>query len=211
MKQHIFITGIDTEVGKTVAAAIAVEALEADYWKPIQSGELTHTDTHKVQKWVSTDKAEFYEESYRLTHPLSPHASAEMDGVLIDLAQIQRPQTINNLVIEGAGGLLVPLNHKDVIADLIKPNDKVILVTKHYLGSINHTLLSYNYLKNKGIKNIAIWLNGKENLKTEEALKAMTNAFFIERIDELAEVTPQQIKQQAGKVAESLSVFVEKE
>lgn len=206
--KNIFITGIGTEVGKTIASAVAVEALQADYWKPIQSGDLENSDTIKVKKMVSNTKTVFHPESYRLNTPLSPHASAEIDGIIIETNKIERPKTNNHLIIEGAGGLLVPLNSKENIADLIKPADKVILVTKHYLGSINHTLLSYEYLKNKGINDIAIWINGNEYTSSEEAMKNRINAFFIERINELEEISKENIKKEAGRVSESLSVWI---
>ncbi|MGV4479082.1 dethiobiotin synthase [Ornithobacterium rhinotracheale] len=207
--KNIFITGIDTDAGKTVAAAIAVEALKADYWKPIQSGDLDNTDTMKVQRMVSNSETKFYPEAYRLNTPASPHAAAEIDGVIIDLDKIERPKTENNLIIEGAGGLLVPLNAKQNVADLIQPSDKVILVTKHYLGSINHTLLSYEYLKNKGFNDIAIWINGEEKTSTEQALKNRVDAFFIERIETLLEVNKESIQNEAQRISESLSYFVE--
>ncbi|MGV4463703.1 dethiobiotin synthase [Ornithobacterium rhinotracheale] len=208
--KNIFITGIDTDAGKTLAAAIAVEALKADYWKPIQSGDLDNTDTMKVQQMVSNSETKFYPEAYRLNTPASPHAAAEIDGVIIDLDKIERPKTENNLIIEGAGGLLVPLNAKQNVADLIQPSDKVILVTKHYLGSINHTLLSYEYLKNKGFNDIAIWINGEEKTSTEQALKNRVDAFFIERIQTLLEVNKESIQNEAQRISESLQYFVQK-
>lgn len=207
--KNIFITGIDTDAGKTVAAAIAVETLKADYWKPIQSGDLDNTDTMKVQRMISNSETKFFPEAYRLNTPASPHHAAEIDGIIIDLQKIERPKTKNNLVIEGAGGLLVPLNQKQNVADLIKPGDKVILVTKHYLGSINHTLLSYEYLKNKGFNEIAIWVNGEEKTSTEQALKSRVDAFFIERIETMQEINKENIQQQAQRVSESLLCFIE--
>ena len=119
MQKKYFITGISTEVGKTIASAIITEALEADYWKPIQSGDLHFSDTDKVKAFVSNSKSVFHNNSYALKTPMSPHASAEMDGILIDLSEIQEPTTKNHLVIEGAGGLLVPLNDTNTILDLI--------------------------------------------------------------------------------------------
>ncbi|MRI63978.1 dethiobiotin synthase [Ornithobacterium rhinotracheale] len=207
--KNIFITGIDTDAGKTVAAAIAVEALKADYWKPIQSGDLENTDTMKVQRMVSNSVTKYYPEAYRLNTPASPHAAAEIDGVIIDLDKIERPKTENNLIIEGAGGLLVPLNAKQNVADLIQPGDKVILVTKHYLGSINHTLLSYEYLKNKGFDDIAIWINGEEKTSTEQALKNRVDAFFIERIQTMLEINKENIQNEAQRISESLHYFIE--
>ncbi|WP_040280567.1 dethiobiotin synthase [Psychroserpens damuponensis] len=178
-----FITGISTEVGKTIAAAIVTQALEADYWKPIQAGELEHSDSKKVQNLITSTTTKFHENSYALQTPMSPHAAANIDGVTINLNNIKAPKTKNNLVIEGAGGLLVPLNDKDTILDLIKPNYKVIVVSRHYLGSINHTLLTINLLKNKGFE-VALIFSGNEHKTTEAIIKKMTNVTIIGRIDE---------------------------
>ena len=178
-----FITGISTEVGKTVTSAIITEALEADYWKPIQAGELDNGDSQKVKKLVSNTKSKFHPNSYALQSPMSPHAAAEIDGVTINLKKIKEPKTTNNLVIEGAGGLLVPLNDTQTIFDLIKPNYKVIVVSRHYLGSINHTLLTINALKQKGF-DISIIFSGNEHKTTEDIIKKMTQVPIIGRINE---------------------------
>ena len=178
-----FITGISTEVGKTVTSAIITEALEADYWKPIQAGELDNGDSQKVKKLVSNTKSKFHPNSYALQSPMSPHAAAEIDGVTINLKKIKEPKTTNNLVIEGAGGLLVPLNDTQTIFDLIKPNYKVIVVSRHYLGSINHTLLTVNALKQKGF-DISIIFSGNEHKTTEDIIQKMTQVPIIGRINE---------------------------
>jgi len=169
MKQ-LFVTGISTEVGKTVASAIIVEALKADYWKPIQSGDLDYSDTDKVKELISNNQSVFHPNSYELNTPMSPHAAAEIDGVTIKLKDIKQPKTSNNLVIEGAGGLLVPLNNKNAVADIIVPEYKVVLVSRHYLGSINHTLLSVEYLKSNGIAIAGIIFSGDEHPTTKNML-----------------------------------------
>ncbi len=148
-KTTYFITGISTDVGKTVAAAIVAQALEADYWKPIQAGDLDDSDTHKVKRYISNEKTQFHENAFTLKTPMSPHAAAEIDGVQIKAKEVKRPETKNHLVIEGAGGLLVPINETETIADLIYKDDKVIVVSRHYLGSINHTLMTIELLKSK--------------------------------------------------------------
>ncbi|WP_299337661.1 dethiobiotin synthase [uncultured Psychroserpens sp.] len=178
-----FITGIGTDVGKTVAAAIVTEALEADYWKPVQAGDLDHCDTKKVKHLVSNSTSKFHENSYALNTPMSPHAAADIDGITIDLKTIKAPKTQNHLVIEGAGGLLVPLNNKQTILDLIKPEYKVIVVSRHYLGSINHTLLTINLLKEKGF-NVSVIFSGNEHKTTEEIITKMTKVNVIGRINE---------------------------
>ncbi|CAM1349130.1 MULTISPECIES: dethiobiotin synthase [Tenacibaculum] len=183
MKKKYFITGISTEVGKTVASAIITEALEADYWKPIQSGDLEYSDTHKVEKLISNSKTVFHPNSYALKTPMSPHASAEIDGITIEIDNIKEPSTKNHLVIEGAGGLLVPLNDKNTLLDVIKPDYKVIVVSRHYLGSINHTLLTVNLLKEKGFE-VALIFSGNEHKTTEDIIKKMTKVPVIGRIEE---------------------------
>ncbi|WP_437823422.1 dethiobiotin synthase [Tenacibaculum mesophilum] len=182
MKKY-FITGISTEVGKTVAAAIVTEALQADYWKPIQSGDLEHSDTHKVEKLISNSITVFHPNAYALQTPMSPHASAEIDGVTIEIDNIKEPSTKNNLVIEGAGGLLVPLNDKNTLLDIIKPDYKVVVVSRHYLGSINHTLLTVNLLKEKGFE-VSLIFSGNEHKTTEDIIKKMTDVPVIGRIEE---------------------------
>ena len=120
MKETYFITGISTEVGKTIASAIITESLQADYWKPIQAGELESSDTHKVKRLVSNSKTVFHPSAFDLETPMSPHAAAAIDGAKISVKNIKRPITKNNLVIEGAGGLLVPLNETETIATLFR-------------------------------------------------------------------------------------------
>ena len=181
--QQIFVTGISTEVGKTIASAIITEALEADYWKPIQAGDLENSDSQKVARLISNTKTKIHKSSYELQTPMSPHAAAEIDGVQIDLQEIKTPETENHLVIEGAGGLLVPLNADDTILDIIMPNYKVIVVSRHYLGSINHTLLTVNWLKQKGY-DVSIIFSGNEHPTTEQIILHKTGASLIGRIEE---------------------------
>ena len=180
----LFITGIGTDVGKTIAAAIVTQALEADYWKPIQAGDLEHSDTHKIKRYISNTKTIVHPNSYQLNTPASPHWAAELDNVIIDLQQIVEPTTNNNLVIEGAGGVLVPLNTTDCIIDIIQPDYKVIVVSRHYLGSINHTLLTVEALQNRNINIAGILFSGAENKATESIILQKTKLTAIGRIDE---------------------------
>lgn len=181
-----FITGIGTEVGKTITSAVITQALKADYWKPVQAGELNHSDRMKVENLIDNNRSKFHPESYRLNQPMSPHAAAERDGIKIDIASIKMPHTDNHLVIEGAGGLLVPLNDNDTILNLIEIlNCEVILVSRHYLGSINHTLMSIELLKQRNIRIKGILFNGKENKDTESIITKMSGIEVLGRIDEL--------------------------
>lgn len=202
MKKY-FITGISTEVGKTIASAIITEALEADYWKPIQSGDLDYSDSHKIEKLISNSKTVIHPNSYALQTPMSPHASAEIDEITIDLKDIKEPKTNNNLVIEGAGGLLVPLNEKDTILDLIKKEYTVIVVSRHYLGSINHTLLTLNLLKEKGF-DVRLLFSGNEHLTTESIIKKMSGVEVIGRIEEEPYFDENVIKEYATKFKANL-------
>lgn len=179
----LFITGIGTDVGKTIASAIITQSLEADYWKPVQAGDLDNSDSHKIQRYISNNKTVIHENSYKLNTPASPHLAAEIDGITIDLKKIIEPSTDNHLIIEGAGGILVPLNDNDSIIDLIQSDYKVILVSRHYLGSINHTLLTFEALKNRNIAVAGIVFSGDENKATEEIILSKTKAKFIGRIE----------------------------
>lgn len=179
-----FITGISTEVGKTIVSAIITEALEADYWKPIQAGELDASDTRKVRQLVSNTKTKYHPTAFNLETPMSPHAAAEIDGVALSVSKIERPITTNNLVIEGAGGLLVPLNSTETVSDLIKPTDRIVVVSRHYLGSINHTLLTLNSLEQKGLNVFGIIFSGKEHPTTERVIRQMTQVPILGRINE---------------------------
>ncbi|SHG60786.1 dethiobiotin synthase [Flavobacterium defluvii] len=180
----IFVTGISTDVGKTIASSVIVEALEADYWKPVQAGDLDNSDTDKVKARISNKKSRFFENSYKLNTPASPHWAAEIDGITIQLNEIQEPKTNNNLVIEGAGGIFVPLNDEQTIIDLIKPDYKIVVVSRHYLGSINHTLLTIEAIQNKGFKVAGIIFSGSENKSTESLILNKTKIKCIGRIDE---------------------------
>lgn len=179
----IFITGIGTDVGKTVASSIVTQALEADYWKPVQAGDLDHSDSHKIQFGISNPKSKIHPNAYALNTPASPHLAAELDGIVIDLKDIIEPATRNHLVIEGAGGVLVPFNEKDCIIDMIREDYKVIVVSRHYLGSINHTLLTIEALKSRNIKTAGIIFSGDENKATESIILSKTNVKCIGRIE----------------------------
>ena len=167
--RKIFITGIGTDVGKTVVSAILTEALEADYWKPVQAGDLENSDSIKVENLISNSHTVIHLEGIKLSQPMSPHAAAEIDDVVIKLGDFRLPLTENNLIIEGAGGLMVPLNDRELMIDLIgELNVEVVLVSQNYLGSINHTILSSEVLKSKGLNVLGVIFNGDENVETEK-------------------------------------------
>ncbi|OCX53838.1 dethiobiotin synthase [Mucilaginibacter sp. PPCGB 2223] len=179
-KRPIFITGIGTGIGKTIVSAILVEKLKADYWKPVQSGDLDNSDTLLVKSLISNPVSRFHPEAYRLTQPFSPHKSAALDGIEIDPQKIIIPETDNQLIIEGAGGLMVPLNDRFLMIDLIQQlNAEVVLVSQNYLGSINHTLLSTEALKQRGIPIKAIIFNGDSDGWSEDVIRKQSVAQFI--------------------------------
>ena len=183
-----FITGIGTGVGKTIVSAVLVQKLQADYWKPVQSGDLDNSDTALVRSLVSNSKTIFHPEAYRLTQPYSPHKSAALDGIYIDPEKIILPGTDNQLIIEGAGGLMVPLNQNFLMIDLIKKLDaEVILVSKNYLGSINHTLMSAGILKSNGIKLSRLIFSGEQDHDSEKIISKhlQIESLHIPYFDEL--------------------------
>lgn len=200
----LFITGIGTDVGKTVASAIITQALEADYWKPIQAGDLDNSDSHKIKRYISNNTTVIHKNSYELNTPASPHLAASIDGITIELKNITEPKTDNHLVIEGAGGVLVPLNNNDCIIDLIQKDYKVIVVSRHYLGSINHTLLTFEALKSRNIKVAGIIFSGDENTTTESIILKKTNALCIGRIDNEPYFDQNVIRYYADKFRENL-------
>lgn len=185
LPDRFFVSGLGTGVGKTVVAAALVRHLKADYWKPVQSGDLHHTDSMKVAGWVG-EGVTVHPERYRLTQPLSPHAAAALDGANISLNDFVLPHTANKLVVEGAGGLLVPLNPKNLMIDLILHLKlPVVLVVRHYLGSINHTLLSCRALAQSEVPVAGLVISGTPDPTSEEAIIAHTNYPLLGRVPEL--------------------------
>lgn len=189
-----FITGIGTGIGKTVVSAILTEKLQADYWKPIQSGDLEISDSLFIKHLVSNPKTIVHPEKYRLGQPLSPHLSARIDGVQISIEAISPPVTDNNLVIEGAGGLMVPLNDNELILDLIKAlNAKVIVVSQNYLGSINHTLLTLEVFKAHNIHVEGLIFNGTPNPETEAYISQYSKVKVLGKIPKMSIVDRESI------------------
>lgn len=187
MNETFFITGIGTGIGKTVVSAILAEKLKADYWKPIQSGDLEISDSLFIKHLVTNTKTVIHPERYRLGQPLSPHLSAKLDGVRISIDEIQLPQTANTLIIEGAGGLMVPLNEEHLILDLIKKlGTKVIVISQNYLGSINHTLLTLELLKAHHIAIEGIIFNGTPNAETERYITKYSKVKVLGKIPKLS-------------------------
>jgi dethiobiotin synthetase len=173
----IFVTGIGTGVGKTFISALLAKALEADYWKPVQAGYAEGTDSEYVQKALSGTSSVIHPEVYKLKMPASPHIAAREEGITISIQKIceQIPPISRNLIIEGAGGLLVPLNESEFVVDLVKAlGAKVILVSRNYLGSINHSLLTARVCREMNLPVIG-WIFNDQYLHYEEEIVRWSN------------------------------------
>ncbi|MGN6421001.1 MAG: dethiobiotin synthase [Pseudobacter sp.] len=174
---NIFVTGIGTGVGKTLVSAILTRALEADYWKPIQAGIDGGTDSEWVRNALRDTGSTIHPELYKLTLPASPHIAARQEGINISIEKICAaiPVINRNLIIEGAGGLMVPLNETAFVADLIKALDaRVILVSRNYLGSINHSLLTAKVCRELNLPVIG-WIFNDQYLDYEEEIVRWSN------------------------------------
>jgi len=204
MSKQYAITGIGTDVGKTVVSSIVAEALKATYWKPVQAGDLDNSDSIKVSSYTSN--VTVLEEAFRLTEPMSPHAAAEIDGVKIELSDLTLPQVESNFIVEGAGGLMVPLNSDGLtFADAIAAwNLPTIIVSRHYLGSINHSLLTAEVLKLKGIEIAGFIFVGDENRATESIILKHTGLKMIARIPMAVQLDKSFIAEQAEKIRPQL-------
>jgi dethiobiotin synthetase len=205
-----FISGIGTGVGKTFVSAILTEALKADYWKPVQSGTEEGTDRERVSGLITNRKTKFFDEAYLFEHPLSPHFAAAKVNKTIDLEKITAPTTNNSLVIEGAGGLLVPLNDKSYVIDLAAKFDtEIILVCRNYLGCINHSLLSIEYILQHKLKLKGIVLNGYFEPEVRSAILNFKEVPLIAEIPEVVEISKRSVLQQSQKI--DLSLFPQPE
>src|SRR5690625_149482 len=171
--RQIFVTGTDTGVGKTVISAILCAGLDASYWKPIQAGRDPRTDTEQIRRWTGLHGERFHPERYNLGLPMSPHAAAEAEGIEILLEDFQLPKhTAPHLVVEGAGGLLVPINRSETILELIRRLElPVLLVARSGLGTINHTLMSIRILESSGVDLWGVVLNGEKHPSNEDAIR----------------------------------------
>ena len=206
----IFITGTGTDVGKTLVAAIVAEALQADYWKPVQAGYENGTDSLWVQEMLSNKKSVIHPELYKLKMPASPHiaAAAEQKEIKIKKIVAHLPKTKNKLIIEGAGGLMVPLNNKELIIDLIKKlKAKVIIVSKNELGSINHSLLTAAVLKKEKI-NVAGWIFTEEYQNYEREIGEWSGYPVIASIKHLPDISKETINAEAIKMFPLLKKFL---
>ena len=213
MSERIFITGIGTGVGKTITAACITEALAADYWKPVQTGLMEGTDTATVLSLLSNEMSVCHPEAWCLQEPASPHLAARLEGVSIDVAGIlkladrfqpaQRP-----LVMEGAGGLMVPLNEEAFTLDMIVAlRAKVVIVAQNYLGSINHSMLTARMLQHTGVPVIG-WIFGGDYHSNEDDIVRWSGYPKIGRIPQADHVDKAFVKQRAQLLTASLHTLL---
>lgn len=200
MPQSYFVTGIHTDAGKTVASAYLQLALDADYWKPIQAGDLDFGDTDRVRSYTGLPAERYHPVRHALRTPASPHYAAQLDGVTISLDDFELPNTNGRpLLVEGAGGLLVPLNDRETVADLmVKLGLPVILVSRHYLGSINHTLLSIELIRQRGLELAGLVYSGGDSPETVRIVGEQTGVWPVVELPEF------------GGVGEELGQFVKR-
>lgn len=200
-----FITAIGTGCGKTLVSSIFAEALNADYWKPIQTGK-DDRDLATLKSLVSNPYSTFHTEQFWLDTPASPHAAAEIQNLDLSLFDFKLPITDNHLIIEGAGGALVPLNYKnEYVIDFAKKFEcEVVLVSNYYLGSINHTLLTFEYLKSNNFKIRGIVFNGNENIYSKKAIITHTKLPVLLEVPELSGIQKNDISQLALKLNKNL-------
>ncbi|MDB9822739.1 dethiobiotin synthase [Deltaproteobacteria bacterium] len=200
--RRLFVSGTDTGVGKTLICAILMAGMRGIYWKPIQSGLDDMTDTEWVRDKTGLSINHFHPETYRFTLPISPHASAALDGVEIDLEAFKSPEIgeSGNLIIEGAGGLKVPLNEQYFMIDLIKRLDSpVLLVSPSSLGTINHTLLSLEVLRREGLDVMGVVMNGPRNSINCEAIEHYGRTRILAEIDHIPMIDPKSLAQSFEK------------
>lgn len=191
---HYFVTGTDTDVGKTVACAWLVRHLNADYWKPVQAGEDDGTDTERLQQWADWPASRCLPNRFTLKSPRSPHEAAKRDGVKISLDDFHSPSQDCPCIIEGAGGVLVPLNDEDLMIDLAKKlGAPVILVARTALGTINHTLLSLMALRERQLRVRGVILSGPEDRENRRAIEHYGKVEILAHIPVLESLNAQKL------------------
>ena len=206
----IFLTGTGTGIGKTVIAAILAEALGADYWKPVQAGFEDGTDSQWVQSMLSNPQSKTLPEAYKLAMAASPHIAARAEGIAISITTITELISVvwqreKPLIIEGAGGLMVPLNDQKFVLDLIKALDAtVILVSRNYLGSINHSLLTAAACNAQRL-DVMGWIFNDQYLDYENEIAAWSGYPVIGSIPRGDKVNKEFISEQAARIRPALN------
>jgi dethiobiotin synthetase len=201
-----FVTGIGTNIGKTIICAILAEALQADYWKPIQAGNTT-TDSDFVRQVVNNRNSRIHPEIYSLQMAASPHIAARQEGLRIETTFItdNLPDTNNTLIIEGAGGLMVPLNETEFVADLAAElSATLILVSRNYLGSINHSLMTAMICRQKNLP-VAGWIFNDQYLQYEDEIVGWSGYRKLASIPSLASIDPITLRSMAATLRTQLN------
>jgi dethiobiotin synthetase len=185
-----FVTGTSTDIGKTMVSAVLVAGLKAHYWKPVQTGNIEPGDTDWIKSHTRFDDQYFHPETYSFREPLSPHLAAELEGAQIDMSAFELPEVSGSLVVEGAGGLLVPLNDQHLMIDLMAQLQlPVLLVADSGLGTINHTLLSLNELSKKQLEVIGVVLNGPKNPENKKAIESFSDVKVVGELQPLTDLS----------------------
>lgn len=194
-----FVTAIGTDSGKTLVSAILCEALHADYWKPVQAG--TPRDADTVRALLTNTTSVIHPEKYVLQTPASPHAAAKIDGVEINVREFNLPETRRPLVLEGAGGCMVPLNDREVVIDLaIRFAAPIVLVSNYYLGSINHTLLTAELLRQRNLPVKGIVFNGRANPESRRIILHHTNYPVLLEVNHEETINAETVRKYAMQV-----------
>ena len=189
--QGFFVTGTDTDVGKTVVAAWLVARLGACYWKPVQAGNQPETDSAVVRRLSGAPPDRILPEAYVLPEPIAPHEAARRTGIAIDTAKLEPPPCDRPLVVEGAGGLMVPLNDQSFVIDLARELElPLILVARSTLGTINHTLLSLEAIRRRGLTLAGVVVNGPETPHNRAAIERYGKVEVIAEFPWLDPLTP---------------------
>ncbi len=204
---RIFVTSIDTNVGKTVCSSILCAGLGYDYWKPVQCGDLDFSDSMKVKSYSPLTKV--HTETFQLNAPMSPHEAAKLENIDISINDFKLPKS-EEIIIEGAGGVMVPLNYKgNMIVELASVFEaKVIIVFKNYLGSINHTLLTIDKVKSVGLDVLGLLVVGDEVISSERIIEDATQMNIIARIPMVDRINQKWVKEQGIKVKNKLDKFL---
>lgn len=199
-KKGLIICGTDTDVGKTIISALIVQGLKATYWKPIQSGLADGGDTGRICQLLNLSSNRWIKESYKFKAPVSPHWAAEKEEIKIKTNNLELPKTSNFLVIETAGGVMVPLTRKFLQIEQIQLwNLPVLLVARSGLGTLNHTLLTLEALKNKGIEVLGLFLNGPSHEDNPKTLEQFGHVPVIGQLPLLSEVSKENLESQWKK------------
>lgn len=201
----VFVTGTDTEVGKTVASACLVCALNGDYWKPVQTGSETDSDSGEVARLTGLGQERFHAPAFTFKAPLSPHAAALEEGGAMALDDFRLPSTSRPLIVEGAGGLLVPLNGSDFMIDLMERLAlPVVVVARSGLGTINHTLLTLRALEVRKMRVLGVIMVGAPNPSNEDAIRHFGRIQRIARIPPVEGLGPANLPRLPGAFTATL-------